>query len=99
MVEETVAVADLPDAVVAAVTASLPGGVITEAEIGDENGQTVYEMEVLVDGKEVDVEVSADGTVLEIDEDDDVEDDEDEDDDDEDDDDEEDDDDDDDEDD
>ena len=40
------------------------GGAINEIEMETENGQAIYEAEVVLDGKEVEVAVAADGTVL-----------------------------------
>lgn len=51
-----------PDAVKATILAQ--GGTIEEIEMETEDGQTVYEAEVVIDGQEKDVKVAADGTVL-----------------------------------
>ena len=64
--EEEVPVKDLPKAVVAAVKALYPNGTITEAEKDTEDGKVVYEIEVTSAGKEIDIELTADGKVLKI---------------------------------
>ena len=56
--------ADLPQAVKDAVSAEYPGVKITEAEKEIEDGKTVYEVEIKKDGREIDIELSADGTIL-----------------------------------
>ncbi len=60
--EVSVSIDQVPAAVKAALLAQ--GGTINEIEVETENGQAVYEAEVVIDGKEVDIEVTADGTVL-----------------------------------
>ncbi|MFQ6133455.1 MAG: PepSY domain-containing protein [Armatimonadota bacterium] len=62
--EELVALADLPAAVKATILKEAGDGTITEIEVETENGQKVYEAEVVIDGKEVDIEVAADGKLL-----------------------------------
>jgi len=47
---------------------AVPGGEITGIEEEEEDGQTVYEVQKLVDGVEYEIEVTADGEVLEIEE-------------------------------
>lgn len=65
--EEMVALEDLPAAVRAAVQAAAPGGQLLEAEKETEDGAVVYEVEVrLADGRLVDITVTPDGQVLEI---------------------------------
>ena len=60
----------VPSSVKAAALAALPGLVLKEAEMEIEDGVTVYELEGEVDGVEYEVEVTADGEVLEIERDD-----------------------------
>jgi len=60
--EKTVSIDQVPAAVKAALLAQ--GGAIKEIEMESENGQAVYEADVTIDGKEVEVKVAADGTVL-----------------------------------
>ena len=62
---EKVPVADLPAAVVAAVTTQ-EGAVIVEAEREEEDGTVVYEVEVKVGEAEWEYEVTAEGKVLEV---------------------------------
>ena len=71
--EISVSIDQVPAAVKAALLAQ--GGTINEIEMETENGQAIYEAEVIIDGKEVDVQVSADGTVIGKDADDEDEDD------------------------
>ena len=58
----------VPEAVKAAALAAMPGIVFSEAEREMENGVLVYELKGTVDGKEYEIEVSADGKVIEIEE-------------------------------
>ena len=62
--ETKVTVDQLPDAVKATLTAEANSGTIQEIEVETEDGQKVYEAEVLIDGVEVDIEIAADGTLL-----------------------------------
>ncbi len=80
--EQEVSIEQVPAAVKATILAQ--GGTIEEIEAETENGQTVYEAELIIDGQEVEIEVAADGTLLsrKVDDDDDDGDDDDEDDDD-----------------
>lgn len=59
-----VSIDQLPDAVKATLETQANSGVINEIEIEKEDGQTVYEAEVLIDGAEVDILIAADGTLL-----------------------------------
>jgi len=73
----------VPAAVKATILAQAQGNPIREVEMETENGQTVYEAEVVIGGKEVEIRVAADGALLgqEVDDEDDDEADDDEDDD------------------
>ena len=62
--EREVAIDEVPPAVKATLLAQAQGGVINEIEMDTEDGQIVYEAEVVIDGREVDIEVAADGTFL-----------------------------------
>jgi len=62
--EVAVSIDQVPAAVKAALLAHAEGGTINEIEMETEKGQVVYEAEVVINGKEVDIEVAADGTVL-----------------------------------
>jgi len=54
----------VPAAVKATILAQAQGNAIREIEMETENGQTVYEAEVVIDGQETDILVAADGTLL-----------------------------------
>ena len=62
--EEQVSLDQLPPAVKATILREARGGTIQEIERERENGKIVYEAEVIIDGKEFDIEVAADGTLL-----------------------------------
>ncbi len=68
--------ADCPAAVQKTLTREAHGAKIKEVEKETEDGETVYEAEVKIDGKEYEIEVAQDGTLLEkvLDEDEDDED-------------------------
>ena len=70
LAEEDIDLADVPNHVMAAAMAAVAGIEITEAEIEEEDGQTIYELEGEANGTEYEIEVAADGTVLEVEEDD-----------------------------
>ena len=65
--EEAVSVKDLPQAVVDAVKAKYPDAEIEEAEKDVEDGSTVYDIEIILDGKEIEIEVTPEGKILEED--------------------------------
>jgi hypothetical protein len=56
---------DLPEAERATLEKEAPGAEIEEIEKEEENGQVIYEIEVKIDGKEMELEIAADGTLLE----------------------------------
>ena len=62
--EQEVSIDQVPEAVKATILAEAKGGTIQEIEMETENGQTVYEAEVIIDGQEADIEVAANGTLL-----------------------------------
>jgi uncharacterized membrane protein YkoI len=62
--EQEVSIDQVPEAVKATILAEAKGGTIQEIEMETENGQTVYEAEVIIDGQETDIEVAANGTLL-----------------------------------
>jgi len=64
--EVDVALADVPAAVRAAALAELPGFVIEQAELETSSKGKVYCLEGELDGEDVEIEVSADGKVLEV---------------------------------
>ncbi|MDH3256774.1 MAG: PepSY-like domain-containing protein [Nitrospinota bacterium] len=63
--EEILAMEDLPPAVLETVKAESAGGEIKELALETENGNTFYEVEFEKDGKEHEVKIAEDGTVLE----------------------------------
>lgn len=66
--EEEVSLDDVPEAVKAAAKGAVEGIALTEAEVEEEDGQTVYTLEGKANGKEYAIEVTADGKVLEVEE-------------------------------
>lgn len=62
---------EVPQAIKDAAVARLPGFVITEAEREVENGVTLYSLEGTVDGQSWEVEVGLDGTIIEVEQEDD----------------------------
>ncbi len=62
--EEKVSLDQLPPAVKATILKEARGGTIQEIERERENSKIVYEAEVIIDGKEFEIEVAADGTLL-----------------------------------
>ncbi len=68
--EEHIPLADVPASVMEAAVAAVEGIKITEAEVEVEDGNKVYELEGKANGVEYEIEVSEDGTVLEVEEDD-----------------------------
>ena len=62
--EEEVTLDQLPAAVKATILKEAAGGKITEIEREIKNGETVYEAEFLLDGKEIELTVAANGTLL-----------------------------------
>ncbi len=73
--EEEIPLDEVPANVKQAAMDAVPGLVLEEAEKETENGIVVYSLEGTANGKEYEVEVSAAGKVLEIEEDDDDDDD------------------------
>ena len=71
--EREVSIEEVPADVMTTILAEADGADIGEIEMETEDGQIIYEAEVIIDGQEVDIEVAADGTLLgkEADEDDD----------------------------
>jgi hypothetical protein len=62
---DDVSVDQLPPPVRATVERETQGGRITELERDQEQGQTIYEVEFSLDGKKYELDVAADGTLLE----------------------------------
>jgi len=69
--EEEIPLSEVPAPVMTAAQGAVEGFVPEEAEVETEKGQMVYELEgQAADGKEYEIEISVDGKVLEIEEDD-----------------------------
>jgi len=64
--EENIPLSNTPAKVIEAANNAVPGGEITEVEIEVEDGETIYEVEKVVDGVEYDIDVTADGVVKEV---------------------------------
>ena len=73
--DEKVPLSDVPAKVLEAAHSAVPGGEVTAVEKEVEDGVVIYEVEKVVDGIEYEIEVAADGTVKEIEKEDDDEDD------------------------
>lgn len=54
----------VPAAVKATILAQAQGNAVREVEMETENGQTIYEAEVVIGGKEVEIQVAANGALL-----------------------------------
>ncbi len=70
--EEQLSIDEVPAAVKTTILSQVQGGTVKEIEREDENGRIIYEAELLIDGQEIGIKVSADGTLLgkEVDDDD-----------------------------
>jgi len=77
--EKEITMEDVPAGVKTAIEgfieAEAKGATIEEIEVETEDGVTVYEFELKLDGEEIEVEIGADGKILEIETDDDDDDD------------------------
>jgi hypothetical protein len=62
--EEEVSIDEVPGAVKATILKHAKGGKITEVERENEDGKVIYEAEVIIDGKEVDLKVAPNGRLL-----------------------------------
>lgn len=56
----------VPEGIVAAIKAAFPRAVITEIEEENEEGVTVYEAAIIQDGQDMEVKVSRDGALIEV---------------------------------
>ncbi len=63
-VEEKISLDQTPAAVKATILKEAAGGTIKEIERETKNGKTIYEAEVIIGGKEVEIKVAPDGTLL-----------------------------------
>ncbi len=64
--EKEIPLSQVPKEAVAAAQSAVEGITLTEAEVEEEKGQTVYELEGMANGIEYEIEVTADGKVLEV---------------------------------
>ena len=64
--EDSVPLDSVPDVVKAAAASAVAGIVLEEAECETEDGRVVYDLEGTADGKDYALEIAADGTVLEV---------------------------------
>lgn len=64
--EQVIALDQVPAIVLEAARAALPGVVLTSAELEREDGQFVYSLTGTLGDEQVEIEVAADGRVLEI---------------------------------
>ena len=63
--EREIPLSDVPAQVIRAAEVEFPGIRFTEAEIEDNQGVEVYELEGVVEGKEIEIKLTPDGQVLE----------------------------------
>ncbi len=66
--EKEIPLSDVPQAALTAAEGAVEGITLTEAETEEEDGQTVYILEGEAAGKVYEIEVTADGEVLEVEE-------------------------------
>ena len=66
--EKEVALSDVPAEALKAAQGAVDGVTITEAEMEKEKGETVYVFEGEANGKKYEIEVTAEGKVLEVEE-------------------------------
>ena len=66
--EKEIPLSEVPQAALTAAEGAVEGITLTEAETEEEDGQTVYILEGAAAGKEYEIEVTADGKVLEVEE-------------------------------
>jgi hypothetical protein len=64
--EQRILLSNTPANVIEAANNAVPGGEITEVEMEVEDGETVYEVEKVVDGVEYDIDVTPEGVVKEV---------------------------------
>lgn len=68
--ERSIEITDVPRAVLVAAETAVAGLQVSSAEVEVERGLTVYELDGLANGLDYEVEVTAEGQVLEVDADD-----------------------------
>jgi uncharacterized membrane protein YkoI len=66
--EKKIAISELPAIVVSAVNDTLPGFVISEAEIEGTGQEIIYEVEGNLNGQKFEIEITSEGKILEIEE-------------------------------
>ena len=66
--EQEIPLSEVPAEAVEAAQAAVPGITLTGASVEEEDGQTIYDLEGTADGTEYGIEVTADGKVLEVEE-------------------------------
>ncbi len=64
--EVEIPLSEVPDVVMQAALAAVPGITLKEAEMDSEDGGLTYDLEGVLDGVEYEIEVSPDGEVLEV---------------------------------
>ena len=64
--EKEIPLSQVPEAAVEAGQQAVENITLTEAELEEEDGQTVYILEGTADGIEYEIEVTADGKILEV---------------------------------
>ncbi|UCF43461.1 MAG: PepSY domain-containing protein [Planctomycetota bacterium] len=64
--EKEIPLSQVPAEALEAAQHAVAGITLTEAEVEEEDGSTVYELEGTADGIEYEIEVTADGKVLEV---------------------------------
>ncbi len=69
--ESKIAISDVPENIMEAVNDAVPGGKVKEAEKEVHGKKVVYEIEKIVDGKEIEIKVAADGKIIKVEKDDD----------------------------
>lgn len=62
--EVAITVADLPAAVRATIDKEIPGATLNKIEKEEENGKVLYDIEGKLNGKDVEMDIAADGKVL-----------------------------------
>jgi len=67
--EKEIALSEVPEPVLAAAKAAVPGITLCEAEVEVEDGKTTYEVEGTANGKEYEIEVTPEGKVIKTEED------------------------------
>ena len=66
--EKSIPLSEVPAPALAAAKGAVKDIVLTEAEVEEEDGQLVYEIEGRANGKAYEIEVTAEGKVLEVEE-------------------------------